>query len=307
MTRSGLICCMLLVMQLLFFALAGFSQHDCYPIIASDLQDPKAPRFDQFRVPVQPITPAAVDLKSHPRARTYGTVLRREAAEGPNFAGSHTVVGWGCGTSCLTFAIVNARTGRVIFPKGISEVSADHFNSDDFLPGNGPYGSLRYRLDSKLLVLVGSINEDVTREGAFYFVLDDNELKPVFSVRVKRRNCEREGSQREEPALKLLEPVSGPDTQEEACNALVSRVAEAKLFPKIPRECFMCDLEGSDTHSFRFALRFNKGKCSEDTVSTLLDRFLVFKRSPAILLYDSAEDRYLPWEYAWTYRNRNKE
>jgi hypothetical protein len=36
------------------------------------------------------------------------------AAEGgPNFAGHYTVALWGCGTSCQSFAIIDAKTGAV--------------------------------------------------------------------------------------------------------------------------------------------------------------------------------------------------
>jgi hypothetical protein len=58
-------------------------------------------------------TPAPVDLRSQPWAREYRTALRTGAAEGPNFAGAYTLVLWGCGTQCQSWAVVDARTGRV--------------------------------------------------------------------------------------------------------------------------------------------------------------------------------------------------
>ena len=105
-----------------------------------------------------------------------------------------------------------------------------------------------------------------------------------------------------ESGLKELEQLTGPNTKEEACEALVSRVVDARLFPHISRECLLCDLEDSDGHSFKIALRFNQERCGGDSPSTLLDRFLVFQRTPVILWYDVTEDRYLAWEYAWSYR-----
>ncbi len=106
----------------------------------------------------------------------------------------------------------------------------------------------------------------------------------------------------EELPLKPLDKIIGPETENEGCDALITRVVEAKLFPEIRKECFFCDLEGNDGRAFQITLRFNKGKCGGDSPSTLLDRFLVFQRSPVILWYDSSRDRYLPWEYAFTYR-----
>ena len=101
--------------------------------------------------------------------------------------------------------------------------------------------------------------------------------------------------------LRSLDEITGPETEKEACETLITRVVEAKLFPDIREECFFCELESKDGRTFEFALRFNQGKCGGDSPSTLLDRFLVCRGSPVILWYDSSEDRYLPWEYAFTY------
>jgi hypothetical protein len=79
-------------------------------------------------------TPAPVDLASAEGARRFRTVLREGAAQGPNFAGHYTVVQWGCGSPCQSFAIVDARTGRVTFGNGSLTVGAE------------------YRLDSRLLI-----------------------------------------------------------------------------------------------------------------------------------------------------------
>ena len=60
--------------------------------------------------------PAPVDLRSHPRAPRFRTMLREGARKGPNFAGHFTITYWGCGhTDCATLAIIDARTGRVYF------------------------------------------------------------------------------------------------------------------------------------------------------------------------------------------------
>ena len=78
--------------------------------------------------------PSAVNLASHKDARMFRTRLREAAPTGPNFAGHMTVVTWGCGTSCQTVALIDARNGRVYF---------------------GPTASLgvKHRLASRLLVV----------------------------------------------------------------------------------------------------------------------------------------------------------
>lgn len=58
--------------------------------------------------------PAPVDFSSRPEAETFFTAITEGAAEGPNFAGRYTVVTWGCGTSCQSSAIIDARTGEIV-------------------------------------------------------------------------------------------------------------------------------------------------------------------------------------------------
>jgi hypothetical protein len=119
----------------------------------------------------------------------YRTVFRLEVEKGPNFAGHYRVVEWGCGSSCEMVAVVNLRSGRVITPEAFDRVSGVFFYADDFLPQKDSDGwGFRYKLDSRLLVAVGDLDEDESREGAFYFVLDREKLRSVYSTDVKK-NC----------------------------------------------------------------------------------------------------------------------
>ena len=45
-------------------------------------------------------------------ARLFRTVLKQGAVKGPNFAGHMTIVEFGCGTSCVYWGLVDAKTGR---------------------------------------------------------------------------------------------------------------------------------------------------------------------------------------------------
>jgi hypothetical protein len=164
--------------------------HDCHPITSKDLHNDKAPIFEQF--PAQEATGNWVpaDKSTNPKAAKYKTELSRATVGAPNFAGFYSVVAWGCGSSCTTFAIVNRKTGRVIFPDPISNISGVHLNADDFLSNANPGNwGLRFQLNSRLLVLVGAINENENREGAFYYVIENDHLKPVFSMRVEKQKC----------------------------------------------------------------------------------------------------------------------
>ena len=83
-------------------------------IVQSARADGRPPTFADHPVAsVYRGVPAAVDLSSHPVARTFRTLLRDGTRRGPNFAGRWTVVRLGCGTNCHSFAVVDAVTGRV--------------------------------------------------------------------------------------------------------------------------------------------------------------------------------------------------
>jgi hypothetical protein len=72
------------------------------------------PSFADYEVSDTSITTTMpVDLSSADGASRFRTVLREGAARGPNFAGHYTVVHWGCGSPCVSFAIVDASTGSV--------------------------------------------------------------------------------------------------------------------------------------------------------------------------------------------------
>lgn len=184
---------------LILSAVLAFSQSSkprsqfCF-IGASDLADPSAPRFEDYSVgtaaPGRIVKP---DLKSNPIAREFRTVIGDEMSKGANFAGRYRVAIWGCGSSCAQFAVVNLETGRVITPKDAHTVSGVHLGADDFLPRteSGAWG-FRFRRNSRLLVLVGTINEDESKEGAFYYVLNNERLVPTYKTTAGRNTCQDE-------------------------------------------------------------------------------------------------------------------
>lgn len=167
---------------------------ECEAISASDLKDERAPKFENYSIPLEiPVEHPKVDTKTTTTGRTYRTVLKNGIAAGANFAGHYTVVVWGCGSSCSSFAVVDLKTGQVILPKGIHSVTGLHLDNtvEQFLPeGQHGYWGYRYKLDSRLLVLVGMFNEDEKREGAYYFVMDNNHLKQVHQTHIAKK-CTR--------------------------------------------------------------------------------------------------------------------
>ncbi len=87
------------------------------------------------------------------------------------------------------FAVVNLKTGRVITANGIESVSGVSLAADDFQPNtNSDSLGFRYKKDSRLFVLVGVLNEDESRRGAFYFLLRGEQLVPIH-VTIAKLHC----------------------------------------------------------------------------------------------------------------------
>jgi hypothetical protein len=157
-----------------------------------DLRDNSTPQFQAYGAKLSgPIHRAPLDLRSNPIARQYRTVIRLDMSSGANFAGSYRVAIWGCGSSCAQFAVVNLKTGRVITASGVNNVSGLHLAADDFLPAtDSDTWGFRFKKNSRLLVLVGALNENDSRAGAFYYVLNHDRLLLVHETIAARHTCE---------------------------------------------------------------------------------------------------------------------
>jgi len=91
--------------------------------------------------------PAMPDVDD-PHARMYRTRLRDAAKHGMNFAGHYAMAEWGCGTSCVEFAAINLKDGRVtFFPSAVSWTSEKNCG-------------IRFRRDSRALHVIGDLNEE---------------------------------------------------------------------------------------------------------------------------------------------------
>ena len=84
--------------------------------IVTTAQERHLPRFESYRATKNfSGEPAPVNLRSHPKARLFRTMLKRSVENGPNFAGHYVVGMWGCGSDCLMVAVTDAFNGRVYF------------------------------------------------------------------------------------------------------------------------------------------------------------------------------------------------
>ena len=134
-------------------------------------QTDKLPSFDEYKV-----SEVYTDKPAEPRlstafARNFGTAIREGAARGPNFAGTFSIVQWGCGSGCTQMAVVNESNGAVyrgpfvtldfssmhVFPDGTK-----NFDTDRFEP-------LRFHVNSRLLVVRGCPEENQNNRATFYY------------------------------------------------------------------------------------------------------------------------------------------
>lgn len=129
----------------------------------------KLPTFDDFPIENRyKGIPAKVDLSSNRYAKKFRTVLREGAREGPNFAGHYTLVEWGCGSSCQSHAIVDAKNGKVFFPHKLLTTAGIDFKLTSSLIITDPVDTLSvdlspisysyyYNWDGKKLILIDSL------------------------------------------------------------------------------------------------------------------------------------------------------
>jgi hypothetical protein len=135
------------------------------------------PKFTDYpAAPVALERPAKPDVYADPQSKVFRTRIREGAAQGPNFAGHYTIVSFGCGAGCQTFAIVDAQSDRIFWPRHVKTLEVDL--ADPCL-SNPDVDILRYRASSRLIIAAGLINEDPKRLGVSYFLWDNERLKLV--------------------------------------------------------------------------------------------------------------------------------
>lgn len=82
-------------------------------LVSETFAQTKTPRFEDYAVSTRFKGKAArVNLRSHPQARMFRTMLREGVKGGANFAGHYAINWWGCGTNCIRIGIVDLKTGH---------------------------------------------------------------------------------------------------------------------------------------------------------------------------------------------------
>ncbi len=97
----------------------------------------------------------------------------------PNFAGHYILTSWGCGTTCLMGAIIDAKTGKVYWWN--FSICCWSLDVDD------KFEPIDFRLNSKLIVFSGARNEKDGDVGAHFYKLENERFVHVRSVLKKTR------------------------------------------------------------------------------------------------------------------------
>jgi len=141
------------------------------------------PRFEDY--PAQKFTGRlATPIIANQRARLYRTMIREDALKGPNFAGHYTIARWGCGSTCVGFAVIDARTGKIHFHPKVPQVMQVPYQAEDVL---------QFRPDSRLLIISGEIlpidpNSSGRSEyaGKFYYEWKNSQFRLVGTAAIRR-------------------------------------------------------------------------------------------------------------------------
>lgn len=174
----------LLTCLILFLALApvfaqepgvGFNEYT----IRREHLTANVPQFADYPASSYAGKNAAVRWRDNAFTRMYQSNLREFGMMKPNFAGNYIFATWSCGTNCTSIAIIDAMTGKVTVPEGVSFNAA--VNVHDNLQDEG---MLRFRADSRLLVLIGMPEDDTRRRGISYYVWEPPKLKLLHHVPV---------------------------------------------------------------------------------------------------------------------------
>jgi hypothetical protein len=143
-------------------------------------QKGRIPTFSQYPVKVEKAKARGIDFKRNPDARTFRTRLSEALAGGVNFAGHYVVAGWGCGTGCISGAIIDTRTGNVFWPEQLSDIGV-WYGKEDY--ADEP---VKYHKNSRLLVIEGvpggKEGQPDKPSGEYYYEWTNNRLRQIKFV-----------------------------------------------------------------------------------------------------------------------------
>jgi len=129
-------------------------------------------KFTDFAAPESFHGKPAKPILTTKAQRTFRSAIVGAAAKGPNFAGHYTIAEWGCGSGCMSVAVVDTVSGKV-FPGPFKILSMPMAESE----GAREYQGTVYELKSRLFIADGCLEE--ARCGTYYYEWSDNKFKQL--------------------------------------------------------------------------------------------------------------------------------
>jgi hypothetical protein len=142
------------------------------------------PEFSDYPAKIEKKRSTAIDFRNSPGASAFRTRLRSAIRGNVNFAGRYIIAGWGCGTGCVSGAVIDTRNGRVYFPKELSAVAVSFAET-------GYEEPLTFLHDSRLLVISGILgtepdDDENLEEGTRYLEWVNNRFRLIKFVPAKQ-------------------------------------------------------------------------------------------------------------------------
>jgi hypothetical protein len=136
----------------------------------------KVPRFEDYR------ENAVFKGRNHPvvltqESRQFRTRIRDASRRKPNFAGHYIVETWGCGTSCVMGAVIDASTGNV-YMLPFTVCCWENY-TDDFEP-------IQFRPNSRLIIFNGARDEKEGDAISHYYKFENNKFIQLDSAKKTR-------------------------------------------------------------------------------------------------------------------------
>lgn len=120
--------------------------------------------FSDYPITEHYTGPTTKPILAKKQDKEFRTKLQAAARQGPNFAGHYIVTTFGCGSSCVMGAIINAKNGMVTW------IPFTVCCGDDA----DPAPPIDFRPDSALMIIKGMRNE--RDNGTFYYLLRKGRL-----------------------------------------------------------------------------------------------------------------------------------
>ena len=120
----------------------------------SSLGEGPRPRFSDYRVKhIYQGTPARPIITKE--WRSFRTAIRRGADSDVQFAGHYTLPGWGCGTSCSVFVVVDSISGKVYDGLGVHGLPIEWVEGHE----GGASELMEFQRNSRLLRINACLGE----------------------------------------------------------------------------------------------------------------------------------------------------